>query len=90
MNFGIILGGFWHHFGNPNAFKNRVKFWMRFWRPTEAPGHLQEGRPGGMRGVPGEDIEGPQGGETAAPLFILGDFVEAFVGERSPFEEVAL
>ena len=35
-------------------------------------------------------IEGPQGGETAAPLFILGDFVEAFVGGRSPFEEVAL
>ena len=29
-------------------------------------------------------IEGPQGGETAAPLFILGDFVAAFVGERSP------
>ena len=35
-------------------------------------------------------IEGPQGGETAAPLFILGDFAEAFVGERSPFEEVAM
>ena len=35
-------------------------------------------------------IEGPQGGETAAPLFILGDFVEAFVGERSPFKEVSL
>ena len=35
-------------------------------------------------------IEAPQGGETAAPLFILGDFVEAFVGERRPFEEVAL
>ena len=30
------------------------------------------------------------GGETAAPLFILGDFAEAFVGERSPFEEVAM
>ena len=35
-------------------------------------------------------IGGPQGGSTAAPLFILGDFVEAFVGERSPFEEVAM
>ena len=32
----------------------------------------------------------PPRGETAAPLFILGNFVEAFVGERSPFEEVAL
>ena len=36
MNFGIILGGFWHHFGSPNAFKNRVKFWMRFWMPNLA------------------------------------------------------
>ena len=58
MNFGIILEGFWHHFGSQNAIKNRVKFWMRFWRPTDAPGHLQEGRPGGMRGVPGEDNGG--------------------------------
>ena len=33
MNFGIILGGFWHHFGSQNAIKNRLKFWMRFWRP---------------------------------------------------------
>ena len=58
MNFGIILGGFWHHFGSPNAFKNRVKFWMRFWRPAEAPRHLEEGRPGGMRGALGRIMEG--------------------------------
>ena len=35
-------------------------------------------------------LKTPQGGSTAAPLFILGDFAEAFVGERSPFEEVAM
>ena len=58
MNFGIILEGFWHYFGSQNAIKNRVKFWMRFWRPTEAPAHLHEGRPGGMRGGPGEDNGG--------------------------------
>ena len=34
MNFGIILGGFWHHFGSQNASKNRVKFWMRFLTPN--------------------------------------------------------
>ena len=49
---------------------------------------LEIGRAG--RGTSFYSIEGPQGGETAAPLFILGDFVEAFVGERRPFEEVAL
>ena len=60
MNFCIILGGFWHHFGSPNAFKNRVKFWMRFWRPNEANKHLIWGRLGGMRGGPGEDNGGVQ------------------------------
>ena len=29
-NFGLILGGFWEHFGSQKAFKTRVKFWMRF------------------------------------------------------------
>ena len=58
MNFGIILEGFWHHFGSPNAFKNRVKFWMRFWKLKVAPDPVKEGRRGGMRGVPGEDNGG--------------------------------
>ena len=58
MNFGIILGGFWHHFGSPNAFKNRVKFWMRFWNVKVEPELVKEGRPGGMRGGPGEDNGG--------------------------------
>ena len=58
MNFGIILGGFWHHFGSPNAFKNRVKFWRSFWRPNEANRHLIWGRRGGMREGPGEDNGG--------------------------------
>ena len=31
----------------------------------------------------------PKGGDRR-PTFILGDFVEAFVGERSPFEEGAM
>ena len=31
-DFGFILGGFWKHFGSQNAIKNRVKFWMRFWK----------------------------------------------------------
>ena len=29
---GSILGGFGNHFGSQNAFKTRLKFWMRFWR----------------------------------------------------------
>ena len=58
MNFGIILGGFWHHFGRPNAFKNRMKFWMRFWTPKYANKLEIWGRPGGMRGGPGEDNGG--------------------------------
>ena len=32
LDFGFILGGFWEHFGSQNAIKNRVKFWMCFWR----------------------------------------------------------
>ena len=35
MNFGIILGGFGIYFRTQNAFKIRVKFWMRFWRPKK-------------------------------------------------------
>ena len=34
-------------------------------------------------------IEDPKGGDRR-PTFILGDFVEAFVGERCPFEEGAM
>ena len=58
MNLGSILNSFWHHFGSQTAIKNRVKFWKRFWTPKRGPEHLQEGRPGGMRGVPGEDNGG--------------------------------
>ena len=58
MNFCIILEGFWHHFGTPNAFKNRVKFWKRFWKPKRGPEPLHNWRPGGMRGGPGEDNGG--------------------------------
>ena len=58
MNFGIILEGFWHHFGSQNAIKNRVKFWMRFWKLKVEPDPVKEGRPGGMRGGPGEDNGG--------------------------------
>ena len=32
----------------------------------------------------------PPKGSTTAPLFILGDFVKGFVGERSRFEELAI
>ena len=32
----------------------------------------------------------PPKGEHRRPTFILGDFAEAFVGGRSPFEEVAM
>ena len=35
-------------------------------------------------------LKAAKGGSTAAPLFILGDFAETFVGGRSPFEEVAM
>ena len=38
INFGIILGAFWDHFGCQKAFKNRVKFWMRFWRSKKSSG----------------------------------------------------
>ena len=31
----------------------------------------------------------PKGGDRR-PTFIPGDFVEVFIGERSPFEEVAM
>ena len=31
----------------------------------------------------------PKGGDRR-PIFILGDFVEAFVGGRNPFEEVVI
>ena len=58
LNFGSILGGFWHHFGSQNAIKNRMKFWKRFWRPNDANRLLIWGRPGGMRGGPGEDNGG--------------------------------
>ena len=35
-------------------------------------------------------IGAPPRGEHRRPTFILGDFAEAFVGGRSPFEEVAM
>ena len=34
-------------------------------------------------------LKTPKGGDRR-PTFISGDFVEAFVGERSPFEEGAM
>ena len=55
---GSILGGFGDHFGSQNAFKNRVKFWMRFWRPKGGGGRQILGRPGGMRRASGEDNGG--------------------------------
>ena len=39
-DFGSILGGFGDHFGGQKAFKNRVKCWMRFWRPKKGPGRF--------------------------------------------------
>ena len=54
VDFGFILGGFWEHFGSQNAFKNRVKFWMRFWR-------RKEGGPG-FFGVGRAECAGPWGG----------------------------
>ena len=37
-DFGSILGAFGDHFGRQNAFKNRVTFWMRFWRSKRGTG----------------------------------------------------
>ena len=54
LDFGSILGGFGDHFGSQNAFKNRVKFWMRFWR-------RKEGGPG-FFGVGRAECAGPWGG----------------------------
>ena len=34
-------------------------------------------------------LKTPKGGDRR-PIFILGDFVEAFVGGRSPFEKIAM
>ena len=34
-------------------------------------------------------LKAPRVGETAAPLFILGDLIGGFVGEGSPLKEVA-
>ena len=58
MDFGSILGGFLEHFGSQNAFKNRVKFWRRFFHEKPSRAYLKRGRPGGMRGGPGEDYGG--------------------------------
>ena len=35
VDVGSMLGDFGDHFGSQIAFKNRVKFWMRFWRPKK-------------------------------------------------------
>ena len=60
---------------------HRLELFLRCSGPVQA----------GLAGLaPPGFFEGPQGGNTAAPLFILGDFVEAFIGGQSPFEEVAM
>ncbi len=58
MNLGIILGGFWHHFGSQNAFKNRVKFWMRFWRSKKWPSRFFWVGPAECAGPVGRIMEG--------------------------------
>ena len=61
-NVCIVFGGFWGHFESQNALKNRMKFWTRFWMPKKGGGPIFWGRPGGMRGGPGEDPPPPFGG----------------------------
>ena len=56
--FGVILEGFWEHCGSQNAIKNRVKIWMRFWRPKRERYPVPGARLGGMRGGIGEDNGG--------------------------------
>ena len=58
-NVGLILGAFWENFGSQKALKNRVKFCMRFWSLKRLPEQAGTGRPGGMRGGPGEDYAAP-------------------------------
>ena len=67
--FSSILGGFWDHFGSQKAFKNRVKFWIRFWKVPGGGETSFFGPPGGMRGPVGEDLGGvpePCGGVSHA------------------------
>ena len=56
-NCGFILGAFWKHFGSQKAFKNRVKFWMRFWRLKRGIDHFF--------GIGLAECAGPRGGSAA-------------------------
>ena len=61
MHFLSILAAFGRlleHFRSQNAIKNRVKFWMRFWRSKRGAPSKSGGRFGGMRGGIGEDYGG--------------------------------
>ena len=58
MNFGIILGGFWHHFGSQNALKNRMKFWMRFFDEKTSRDHSKRVGPAECAGALGRIMEG--------------------------------
>ena len=57
-DFGSILGGFGDHFGSQNAFKNRLTFWMRFWRSTMGTGRKFWVGPAECAGPVGRIMEG--------------------------------
>ena len=57
-NCGLILGAFWINFGSQKAFKNRVKFWMRFWSRKRRLGRFSEHRPAECAGSMGRIMEG--------------------------------
>ena len=57
----MILGAFWKHFGSQEAFKNRVKFWMRFWRPKGGLIGFFGVGPAECAGCPGGRKKGGQG-----------------------------